>query len=283
MIYYLFLLLIPLTGCVQSAAQKQYSLKDERPNVILFSAVTSLMVLVFFVLTSGFRLSFDARLIPYALGFAVCYAAAWVGTVLAVQCGLMAISTLIISCSIVFPTLYGVWLGEPVGGRMLLSLALLFASMVLVNLKFEDAGKFSARWLICVLVAFVGNGLCTVLQNMQKRVLGDAFSHEFMILSLLFAFVLLLGYALCTTRSIGSSFRRCLPYATANGLANAVGNLLVLLIIGNIPNTIFYPTNAALGMLATFVLAYAVYRERFSRPQYVGYALGVISIVLLNL
>lgn len=283
MIYYLFLLLIPLTGCVQSAAQKQYSLRVPQPNVILFSAITSLMVFFFFVLTSGFQLSFDVRLLPYALGFAVCYAAAWMGTVLALQYGLMAISTLIISCSIVFPTLYGVWLGEPVGPRMLVSLALLLVSMVLVNLRFEDSGKFSIKWLACVLMAFVCNGMCTVLQNMQKRTLGDSFSHEFMILSLLLAFVLLMGYALLTTRGIGAALRACIPYAAVNGTFNAMSNLLMLLIIGNIPNTIFYPTNAALIMLSTFVLAYTVYRERFTRPQYIGYALGIVSIVLLNL
>lgn len=283
MIYYLFLLLIPLTGCVQSAAQKQYSLRVPQPNVILFSAITSLMGFFFFVLTSGFQLSFDVRLVPYALGFAVCYAAAWMGTVLALQYGLMAISTLIISCSIVFPTLYGVWLGEPVGPRMLVSLALLLVSMVLVNLRFEDSGKFSIKWLACVLMAFVCNGMCTVLQNMQKRTLGDSFSHEFMILSLLLAFVLLMGYALLTTRGIGAALRACIPYAAVNGTFNAMSNLLMLLIIGNIPNTIFYPTNAALIMLSTFVLAYTVYRERFTRPQYIGYALGIVSIVLLNL
>jgi len=82
---------------------------------------------------------------------------------------------------------------------------------------------------------------------------------------------------------VGAALRACIPYAAVNGTFNAMSNLLMLLIIGNIPNTIFYPTNAALIMLSTFVLAYTVYHERFTRPQYIGYALGIVSIVLLNL
>ena len=111
MIYYLLLLCLPLVNCCQNISQKQYNLKYEKPNVILFSAVTSVMALCFFVITSGLKLEFNPALIPYALGFAVGYSAGWVGTVLAVRYGLMAISKMIVSCSLIFPTVYGILLG----------------------------------------------------------------------------------------------------------------------------------------------------------------------------
>ena len=44
-----------------------------------------------------------------------------------------------------------------------------------------------------------------------------------------------------------------------------------------------YPTNSALNMIFTFLLAHFAYRERFSAAQYAGYALGVVSVALLNL
>lgn len=283
MIYYLLLLLTPVVSTSQSIAQKQYTLKKKEPNVILFSAFTSLIALCFFLITSGFRLQFDVRLVPYALGFAVCYAAAWVGTVLAVQYGLMAISNLIITCSLIFPTSYGILMGEAVTPRIIAGMAMLLISIVLVNLKFSQKGKFSFKWLMYVLVAFLGNGVCGVMQNMQKRVLGDSYAHEFMIIALAAAFVLLMGYALMRGRNIGRQIRECLPYAMGNGVANAFTNFFMLLLIGNIPNTVLYPTNSALGMLCGFLLAFFGYKERFSIPQYIGYVLGVASIVLLNL
>lgn len=283
MLYYLLLLCLPIPGIIQNISQKQYNLKEKTPNVILFSAVTSLIALVFFLITSGFQLDFDLRLVPYALAFAVGYSSAWVGTVLAVRYGLMAISSLIISCSLIFPTVYGIIMGEAVTPMVVIGIALLFAALVLVNLKFSQKEKFSVKWLLCVLVAFLGNGVCSIAQNLQKRSLGDAYSHEFMIIALAASVVLLMAYAAFTSKTLWADFKACLPFSAANGVANAIGNFIILTLIGNIPNTILYPTNSALGMISTFLLAFFAYKERFSRVQYIGYALGMISIVLLNI
>ena len=283
MIYYLLLLCLPVVNCCQSIAQKQYNLKYEKTNVILFSAVTSVMALGFFLITSGLKLEFNAGLIPYSLMFAAGYSSAWVGTVLALRYGLMAISSLIVSCSLIFPTVYGVLLGEPVTAAVIVGMTLLLAAIIMVNLKFDKSAKFTWKWFACVMVAFFGNGLCSISQNMQKRALGDSYSHEFMIIALAAASALLFGYAMLTSKDIRGDFRRCLPYSTANGAANGVINLFMLILIGNIPNTILYPTNSALNMIATFLLAFFAYKERFSKIQYAGYALGIVSIILLNL
>lgn len=283
MIYYILMLGVPLMNCFQSISQKQYNLKYEKPNVILFSAVTSMIALCFFLVASRFRLNLDPALVPYALGFAVGYSAGWVGTVLAVRYGLMAISSMIVNCSLIFPTAYGVLLGEPVTPLLVVGVALLLAAFVMVNLKFEAGSRFSIKWFACVMVAFFGNGLCAVTQNMQKRALGDAYGNEFMVIALAAASVLLLGFAMLTSRDIRGDFRACLPYSAANGVSNAVINFLMLVLIGNVPNTVLYPTNAAASMIAAFLLAFIMYKERFSRVQYVGYALGVASIVLLNI
>lgn len=283
MLYYLLLLCLPVANCCQSIAQKQYNLKNEKPNVILFSAVTSLMALCFFLITSGLRLDFTPALIPYALAFGVAYSAGWVTTVLAVRYGLMSLSTLIVSCSLIFPTLYGVMTGEAVTAMKVTGMAMLLASIVLVNLKFDKGSRFSIKWFLCVMTAFFCNGACAISQNMAKRALGDGCSHEFMIIALSAACVLLFGFALTTSRSVREDFRGCIGYSAANGAANAVINFLMLVLIGNIPNTVLYPTSSALNMIAAFLLGCIVYKERFSRLQYVGYALGVASIVLLNI
>lgn len=283
MIYYLLLLCLPVFNCFQSISQKQYNLKYEKANVILFSAVTSAIALCFFLIASRFRLNFDAKLIPYSLGFAVGYSAGWVGTVLALRYGLMAISSLIVSCSLIFPTVYGVMLGEPVTPLMLTGVILLLAAFVMVNLKFEEGSRFSWKWFACVMTAFFGNGLCAITQNMQKRALGDTYGDEFMILALIGASVLLFAFACMTSRDVKGDFKRCLPFAAVNGVSNALINSLVLIIIGNIPNTVMYPTNAATCMIAAFLLSYFMYKERFSKVQYVGYVLGIVSIVMLNI
>ena len=283
MIYYLLLLCSPLFGCCQSVAQKQYNLKSKTPDAILFSAVTCLIALGFFAVTSRLQLDFDPRLWPYSLTFALCYSSAWVGTVYAVRYGPIALTSLIISLALIFPAAYGVMLGERVTVLTALGFALLVGSLVLVNLKFDGRQALSGRWLKWVLIAFIGNGGCMIMSNMQKRHLGDGYSHEFMIIALAVSFVILMAVSAVKNRGFGAEFRRCLPYAAINGTANGLLNLIILTLIGHIPNTILYPTNAALGMLFTFALAWFLYGERFTKTQYIGYAMGVASVVLLNL
>ena len=88
---------------------------------------------------------------------------------------------------------------------------------------------------------------------------------------------------LATSKNVVSDLKACLPYSAANGAANAILNFIMLTLIGRIPNTVLYPTNSALGMLFTFLLAYFGYKERFTKTQYIGYVLGAASIILLNL
>ena len=86
-----------------------------------------------------------------------------------------------------------------------------------------------------------------------------------------------------TSKNISGDLKACLPYAAANGLVNGIGNMILLTIIGNIPNTILYPTNSALGMIGIFLLSFFMYKERFTKKEYVGYALGMVSLILLNI
>lgn len=283
MLHYFILFILPFVSIIQSIAQKQYNLKSNRPNAGLFSAITSLIALLFFVITSGFRLSFTVALVPYALVYGVCYAAAWVGTVEAVRHGTITLTNMIISCSLVIPTAYGILRGETVAAATVIGMTLLFSSIALVNLKFDQKNAFSMKWFIWVMIAFLGNGLCSASQSMHKVHLGDSYGHEFMIIALSTATVLLFAYVFLTSKNIRQEMRLCLPYTLINGATNACLNLLMLLIIGKLPNIVLYPTFSALSMLVSFLLGFVVYKERFTLYQYIGYGMGIASIVLLNL
>lgn len=283
MIYYVILLFLPFIGVLQSWTQKQYNLKSKNPNAGLFSSVTSLIALLFFLITSGFRLTFTIKLVPYALVFGLSYATAWVGTLKAIQSGTLTLTSMIISCSLVIPTALGIVLGEAVTAEKVVGMALLFSAIALVNLKFGEKNKFSLKWFAWVMIAFFTNGLCSASQNLHKIRLGDSYGHEFMIIALSISTVLLFAYVFMTSKGLKSELRTCLPYTLLNGTSNAAMNLLIIVIIGYIPNIVLYPTFSALSMIVSFLLGFIVYKERFTKYQYVGYCLGIVSIVLLNL
>lgn len=190
---------------------------------------------------------------------------------------------MIISCSLVIPTALGIVLGEAVTTKKVVGMALLLAAIALVNLKFDEKSKFSLKWFIWVMIAFFTNGLCSASQNLHKVRLGDSYGHEFMIIALTLSAILLFAYVFMTSKGLKAELRVCLPYTLLNGMSNAAMNLLIIVIIGYIPNVVLYPTFSALSMIISFLMGFVLFKERFTKYQYVGYGLGIVSIVLLNL
>ncbi len=283
MLNYLLLLIPPLCTCVQNVMQKRYNAKPGEPNVLLFSAITTFFALLFFIGSSGLRLEFSTRIIPYSLSFGVAYACAWVGNVLAVRYGSLALTTLIVSFTQAAPVIYGIVIGEKLTVLRAVGLAALAVAMFLVNRKSaEDPKPFSAKWLVSLAVTFCGNVVCTLTSVIQKSVLGPEMTHEYMILALVTAFVLLITAAVIRRRDFGAELRCALPFASVNGLVNGSANMTMLYLIGRIPTSVLYPTSTALSMVSTFALAFWIYRERFSKAQYLGYLFGAVSVVLLN-
>lgn len=279
--YFLLIAVIILTSS-QSIFQKQYNLKTAAPNVFLFSALTSMTALVFFVLSSGFQLEFSPKLAPYSLGFGATYAATWVATVFAIRFGSMAITTLITSYSLIIPALYGIiFLKEPIGINVYIGMALLLISLLLLNLK-GGQFKFSLKWLICVTVAFAGNGMCATVQKMQQLKFNGEYKNEFMIIALAAAAVILFLFAL-KQGGIKKDAAVCVRYAALNGTANGALNLLVMILTGLVPNAILFPSVSAGGIVLSFVIAVLIYKEKLTRMQAAGYILGVASVILLNL
>ena len=280
---------MPVISCGQYAAQKQYNLKAQTPNAILFSAITAFMALLFFVFTSGFNLDFRLKLIPYSLAYAIGYSSAYIATVLAVRYGSMAIASLILSFTLIFPLIYGVVVrGDEIGVIQIIGLIFLFSAMFLSKShSTADGNKVSSKWVICVIVAFAGNGLCSIASNMQVdfAALPDKmdYKHEFMIIALGVSSLILFICGLISSKNVRRDLSDCTKYSSVNGLCNALVNLISLTLIGKIPNSVLYPTSSGLGMIVTFILCLAVYKERFRKSQYLGYGFGVISIILLNL
>jgi hypothetical protein len=100
--------------------------------------------------------------------------------------------------SLIIPTIYGLCIGEPASPFLYVGLALLFVSLLLVNLEKKGAEKkITLKWIIFVLIAFVANGACSTVQTIQQRTFEGAYKSEFMIIALLTS-VVAIGVAAIT-------------------------------------------------------------------------------------
>lgn len=279
---YILLLITIIFNSAQQIIQKQYNTKEKEPAPFLFLVVNMATAMIFFVLSSGFKLNFTSEIIPHSIAFSISYIMGFVGNIIAIGCGSLAITALVISYSLVLPMLYGaIFLHEKISAAGFAGIAMLLISILLLNLKKEKL-EFSPKWLLFVAIAFVGNGLCTIIQKNQQLCFDGNFKSEFMILALAIATLVMLIFAIARkeTKRISAL---CLSTGALNGACNGAVNLLVMILGGILPNSVLFPSISAGGIAISFVLAILIYKEKLSKLQFVGYIMGIASVILLNL
>lgn len=277
----LYLAMIILGLSAQDVTKKAYNQKNSA--VYLFTALTALAAMIFFMATAD-SLQWTVRLLPYSAAFAVAYGLTTVCCVTAFSCGSLSLSALIISYSLMLPTIYGlIFLHEPVGVGLIPGIVLLILSLMLIHKRGENV-PISPKWIINVSLAFVGNGFCSITQKVQQNAFEGAFKNEFMILALAFVAVAFIVLAFRSERcQIKSSFQNGWWLCLICGAMNGMVNLFVMILSGRMPVSIMFPVISAGGIVVTSLISICFYREKMSKQQLAGLVLGVATVILLNL
>ena len=282
----LLMVLCTATLAVQNVFKKQYSMKCAGGDYF-FSAVVSLFALLFFILTSG-QISLGIEILPYSVGFAAVFALATVYSVMAIKSGSLAITSLILSYSLIIPTLYGfLFLGEEITPLKCGGILLLLVSLFLVRADTKGESKTdkpTLKWVIYLIIAFISNGMCSVVQNAQQRRFDGAQNSNFMILALIISTVVLLVISLIFERkTILNSLKKGLVLSAACGLCNGATNYLVMVIIAVVASSVFFPVLSAGQLVLTFIISVTLYREKFIPRQIAALVCGLASLVMLNI
>lgn len=283
MLNVIFLIAIILGVSGQNIVKKPYTQKMGGSGVYFFNAILSAAALLFFAVTAT-KLDFDLSFIPYSIGFAASYAIATVFLVLAIAYGSLSLTSLFFSYSLMIPTLYGlVFLKDDISVGFILGLALLVVSLFLVN-KNDKKAKFSFKWIICVILAFLGNGMCTVVQNMQQVAFDGAYKNEFMIVALAIVALVMSIMSLIKERKAMKVYAKAgWHWALICGLLNGMVNLFVMILSRSMPVSVMFPLISAGGLVVTYLVSRFVYKESLTKLQFVGFILGLAAVVFLNI
>ena len=282
----LLIFLCTVTLTVQQVFKKQYSLRCAGGNYF-FSASVSFFALLFFLLIPG-KISLGTDILPYSAGFAAVFALATVFSVMALTIGSLAITSLVLSYSLIIPTLYGIlFLNEKITPLKCGGILLLLISLFLVRAQTKEdnkAGKPTVKWIIYVLIAFVANGMCSVVQNAQQRRFNGMQNSNFMILALIISTAVLLVLSIVFERNtILIALKKGAVFSAACGICNGATNYLVMVIIAAVASSVFFPVLSAGQIILTFIISVLAYREKFIPRQIAGLACGLASLVLLNI
>ena len=301
---YLLLIICIIASAIQSPLKKIYQVKSKN-GVFLFSAMISFVAALFFgtcALASG-TISFEASALLYALGFGICYAITTVSGILALGCGSLTLTSLIVSYSLIVPTIYGFFRSDnSIYLSQLIGIVFLLFSLYLSNYvkntpkSTDDAKqngscnsrkgmKISLKWIIYVVLAFTFNAGCVIVQQEQQLAFNGAYKNEFMFVALMFVTIVLLGISFFYERK---DFKTTLRFGTLSaslvGIFNGLNNLLVMIVAEKmIPVFIFFPIVSAGGLIISYILSITLFKERFSTIQKVGILLGMFALIFLNL
>lgn len=266
----------------QNVLKKAYS--EQKNDVFTFHVFYGVAAaVVFFVFCKG-RLNYCLEIMPYVIGFAICFILCTFSSLMAVKTGSLALSSLVISYSLIIPTLFGIlFLNNPTSLVFFIGIALLLCSIFLVNYE-KGEKKITKRWLFFVLLSFVTNGLCSTIQNAQQIKFNGAYKSEFMFtVYVLLAIIMFIAANVFEKQNIKTSLNKCVILALACGVANGLTNLFVMMLSTRLPTSVMFPTISAGSILATALISYSVYKERFSKQQLIGILLGTASIVCLSI
>ena len=284
---YALLLCTALLLTLQKVTQKRYNTIC-KSGALLFSGMISLCAMLVFaaVVTVDRAWNWTPHLILPAVGFGLSYAAATVFTVLAIRNGSLARTTLVTSYSLLIPALAGLLvLREPLKGTMLAGILILVLALWLTNHRRSD-GKVTLKWVVFVTLSFAGNGLCSTVQKLAPHYIAEAklYQNMYMIAALgLSSAVLITASFLMKETDRKTTLHRGAPLALICGLCNGGVNILVLYLNARIPASVMFPVISAGQIILVCLYSLPFCREHFTKKQWAGFAVGILSAVLLNL
>lgn len=285
---YLLLALIPVGCCIQEVSKKNYNQK--KGGAFSFSAASSFMAILVYILASGGELNFTAEILPYSIAFAVSYSLAMIGSFLAIKYGPLSISSLILQYSLLIPTVFGILVPddppkETNSWAIGIGIFLLIISLLLVNKKEKSVNKkISAKWVIFVLLAFFCNGCCSPIQRVQQQNFDGQYKNEFMIIAMLLSTASLAIMAILFERkTLAESVKKGFGWFTVCGLCNGGVNYSVIVLVNLLPSQIMFPIISAGSTILISIASVLFYKEKLTKIQYIGLTLGIFAIIALNL
>ena len=285
-------ILLIIISCLTREAEgvliKKYNGKHEKGGFI-FTSIVSLFSMIFFLcmdlITDPNGIQITLPLAVYGILSGIAFATASLLTFIALGCGAYVLSKLILSYGILITIGYGLFTGETLSVFGWIGIALIAISLYLVkDDSKEETVKISKKWIICIALSVVCAGVFSVLQRHQQIEFSNLYDNEFMIITLgVSAVSLFFIGVLKDGKDLGYIIKNGSPYAIGAGISNGTTNLLTLYLYTLAPVSFVSPMNAGLAMIVSFLISKFIFKEKFSKLQYLGVLLGAIAIVLFNL
>jgi drug/metabolite transporter (DMT)-like permease len=285
MVIFIYLAIV-FASATQSATTKLYNSRAKNPA--LFNAIKAGVAALAFALSFLFGFEFHLPTLFFALGYGASLCLSMYAGYRALCSGPMALTSMLVSFSLIIPLLWGVTVGgETLSTLQCVAFPFLALSIVLTNAdKFKKSQESHTRygkWFFFVFLTFVTNGICSVLQKQHQTLYPESYSREFMFFAMLFCTAVFSAVTLLRTpwKEIGESKGKI--FGALSGLANALANYLTLLLAGMENASVLFPVISAGTILAALLFGRIFFREKLKPNHYLAIAAGITAVVLIKL
>lgn len=233
----------------------------------------------------------DRLTLLLALMMAVSLAVCLYGSLMALKCGTMVLSSLFCTAGVFVPCIAGVFLlDEPLGSGQLVGLLLFMgAAYLLIGCSKEMYCHFSWRTMLYLLMVLLGDGCTMLAQKLFSHYVPDGDAGVFNTYAFFFSGVLCLLMLVVFSATDRGEKRetvtlspRLLLYGMVLAAVTFGISQLSTLAAETVPSIILFPLSNGGGMLLVAVLSAVLYRERLTGKAVIGLALGLLALLAIN-
>lgn len=263
---------------------KEYGKRRESGGTF-FNAIICFFSMIFFFVTDKDGFYFPRALWGYGILSCLAYAGGFYFMYLALKLGSYANTKLVSSISGIVIIIYGiVFLNEKSSIITWIAVFLIFLSVFLMNYSGKGDGKINPKWLFYSFLTVLTSCVIGITKREQQIRFNGECDNEFMIISLFGAFLFLFIYGLVSEREkLKTAVKNGMLFGILAGSFNGASNFLSLVIYNFVPISIVSPVTTGGGLVLSFVVSSALYKERFSPRQIVSAVIGVIALVLFKI
>ena len=231
--------------------------------------------------------SFEPSVLWYSLLFAICYTTVQFGVINALKHGPAVLTSLFTSLSMILTTIWGFFFWDsPLTLTVGVGLLLVVVSIVLcLYTKGSKDKAISGKWLIAVALAFFGNAGCSIVQRTQQVQYNGQHGNMLMFFATALSALMYLAIFLKSDKSDTKAVLKSAWWMPiTSGVCNLFLNVLVMLMaVSTLSPSLIYPVIGLGGLAIVTVFSQVVFKEKMTRTQWCGIAIGAVAVLLLSI
>lgn len=260
--------------------------KEKAP--ILYNFLSMCCTLLFWVVLFCFDGGADIRVVPYALLYACFYGGCTIAVVYALRTGPIVLTTLIKQLALICVSVWGFFFwNDPFTISVAIGLLLVVIALwlCLYNKKKEKAQAFNFKWLVYVLIVFVGNAGCSIVQKTEQIHFDGQYGNFLMLLTTaLVTLVCLVMYLKSDKTKLRGVLKTTWYIPVLSGISNALLNLFIIFLTTSVLSpSLIYPVMAVGGIMVVTLFSTTIFKEKMHWWQWFGVIIGCVAVGMLSI